>query len=443
MKKTVIIGSNHAGIAAANVLLNHYHHHEVVIIEKNAEFSYLGCGTALWVGQQIDSYEGLFYLNESDFKKNGAKIYTSTEVTHVDFRKKIVTCTNLNHETFTEEYDDLILATGSKPILLNVPGKELDHIFCLKTFNDGKKVNEFTEKETIQRVAVIGAGYIGVEIAEALKRRGKKVLLFDGENRSLSGYYDQEFSSKMDETLSNNGIELHFGEKVTEYQGKESVERLITDKGNYAVDMIINAVGFLPNNDLGKQELELFRNGAYVVDEHQQTSNPSVYAVGDCATIFSNALQKMDYIALATNAVRSGIVAGHSIGGGEVASLGVQGSNAISIFGFNMSSTGLSFESATKRGLAVSYTDYEDLQKPAFMADNYNVKLRIVYETKSRRIVGAQICSEKDVSMLTHLFSLAIHKKLTIDELQLLDLFFLPHFNQPYNYITMAALNAK
>lgn len=443
MKKTIIIGSNHAGIAAANVLLEYSDTHDVVIIEKNAEFSYLGCGTALWVGQQIESYEGLFYLNESEFRKKGATIYTNTEVTKVDFYNKTVTCSDDNHQIFTEHYDNLVLATGSKPIILNVPGKELGNIHCLKTFNDGKIVNELAEKETIQRVAVIGAGYIGVEIAEALQRRGKKVLLFDGENRSLSSYYDQAFSQKMDDTLAKNGIELHFGERVTEYQGNKQIEHLVTDKGHYAVDMVINAVGFLPNNELGKNQLELFHNGAYIVDECQQTSNPSVYAVGDCATIYSNALQKTDYIALATNAIRSGMVAGYNIAGRDVSSLGVQGSNAISIFGFNMSSTGLSIESAKKKGLNVSYTEFEDLQKPAFMADNYHVKLRIVYDTNSRRIVGAQMCSEKDVSMLTHLFSLSIHKKLTIDELKLLDLFFLPHFNQPYNYITMAALNAK
>jgi NADPH-dependent 2,4-dienoyl-CoA reductase/sulfur reductase-like enzyme len=122
---------------------------------------------------------------------------------------------------------------------------------------------------------------------------------------------------------------------------------------------------------------------------------------------------------------------------------GVQGSNGISIFGLNMVSTGVSVESALKNKMVVDYTDFEDLQKPAFMKKNDLVKIRIAFEKNSRRVVGAQLSSYEDMSSVIHMFSLAIEKQVTIDELKLLDIFFLPHFNQPYNYITMASLGAK
>ncbi|GGC75276.1 H2O-forming NADH oxidase [Enterococcus wangshanyuanii] len=443
MNKTVIIGSNHAGIAAANTLLDQYPNQEVVMIEKNSNLSYLGCGTALWVGRQIDSYEGLFYTNKEDFEAKGAKIYTETTVEQIDFQQKNIQCNSNTGERFFESYDTLILATGSKPIAPNIPGADLENIHFLKRFQDGQTVDKRMSEPNIKTVAVIGAGYIGVEIAEAAKRRGKHVLLFDGADRSLPSYYDREFTDQMDKNLSENGIELHFGELAKEYRGTKAVEAFVTNKGTYNVDLVINAIGFLPNNELGKEHLELFHNGAYVVDEYQQTSDPSVYAVGDCATIYSNALKKISYIALATNAVRTGLVAGHNIGGAKLASSGVQGSNGISIFGLNMVSTGLSVEAASKNKLDVLYTDYEDLQKPGFMADNAQVKIRIVYEKSSRRIIGAQMCSRAEISMGIHLFSLAIEQNVTIDELKLLDIFFLPHFNQPYNYITMAALTAE
>lgn len=443
MNKTVIIGSNHAGIAAANTLLDQYPNQEVVMIEKNSNLSYLGCGTALWVGRQIDSYEGLFYTKKEDFEAKGAKIYTETTVAQIDFQQKNIQCQSSTGERFCESYDTLILATGSKPIAPNIPGADLENIHFLKRFQDGQAVDKRMSEPNIKTVAVIGAGYIGVEIAEAAKRRGKHVLLFDGADRSLPSYYDREFTDRMDKNLSENGIELHFGELAKEYRGRKAVEAIVTNKGTYNVDLVINAIGFLPNNELGKEHLELFHNGAYVVDEYQQTSDPSVYAVGDCATIYSNALKKISYIALATNAVRTGLVAGHNIGGTKLASSGVQGSNGISIFGLNMVSTGLSVEAASKNKIDVLYTDYEDLQKPGFMADNAQVKIRIVYEKNSRRIIGAQMCSRAEISMGIHLFSLAIEQNVTIDELKLLDIFFLPHFNQPYNYITMAALTAE
>lgn len=444
MTKTVIIGANHAGIAAANTLLDNYQDQEVVMIDRNTNLSYLGCGTALWVGRQIDSYEGLFYTKREDFEAKGATIYMETTVDHIDFENKTVHAVTKEGEEVVETYDKLILATGSVPISPNVPGRDLANIHFLKRFQDGQSVDHELAAEGVKNVAVIGAGYIGVEIAEAAKRRGKNVLLFDAANRSLPNYYDKWFTDDMDQNLAENGIELHFGELAREYKGTDKVEEVVTDNGEYPVDLVINAIGFLPNNTLGKDHLELFTNGAYLVDRHQQTSDPDVFAVGDCATVYSNALQQTTYIALATNAVRSGIVAGHNIGGTSLESTGVQGSNGISIFGYNMVSTGLSVEAAERNGVKVSYSDYEDTQKPGFMKENDTVKIRIVYETESRRVVGAQMASRtSEIAMGIHMFSLAIEEGVTIDKMKLLDIFFLPHFNQPYNYITMAALKAE
>ncbi|MTD38437.1 NADH oxidase [Erwinia sp. CPCC 100877] len=441
--KTVIVGANHAGIAAANTLLDTYPDQEVVMIDRNTNLSYLGCGTALWVGRQIDSYENLFYTDQTAFEAKGAKIFMETAVERIDFNQKVVYCKKQNGEAFTQSYDKLILATGSAPINPDIPGRDLKNVEFLKLFQDGQTVDAAMAKAEVQTVAVIGAGYIGVEIAEAAKRRGKKVLLFDAAQRCLPNYYDKWFTDDMDNVLAENDIELHFNELAKEYKGTEKVEALVTDQGEYAVDLVINAIGFKPNNELGKEHLRLFANGAYVVDQHQQTSDPDVYAVGDCATIYSNALQETTYIALATNAVRSGIVAGHNVGGTPLEAIGVQGSNGISIFGYHMVSTGLTVQEAEKRGLNIKYTEFEDLQKPSFMKENHKVKIRIVYEAESRRIIGAQMASYEDISMGIHMFSLAIAEKVTIDKLKLLDIFFLPHFNQPYNYITMAALSAE
>lgn len=441
--KVVIIGTNHAGIAAANTLLDNYPGNEVIMIDKNSNLSYLGCGTALWVGRQIDGYDKLFYTSKDAFEKKGAKISLETSVERIDFDKKIVHGIKKDGKSFEESYDKLILATGSLPISPCLPGCDLKGLNFLKLFQEGQAVDEEISNPDVKNIAVIGAGYIGVEIAEAAKLRGKNVRLFDIAPSSLASYYDKWFTDDMDKAISDNGVETHFGEKVIEYKGEGRVSSIVTEKGEYPVDLVINAIGFIPNNLLGKDHLKLFKNGAYIVDKHQQTSDPDVYAVGDCATIYSNALEADTYIALATNAVRSGIVAGHNVGGTPLEAAGVQGSNAICVFGLKMASTGLSINAAVKAGLDVEYTDFEDLQRPGFMNENAMVKIRIVYEKTSRRVVGAQLSSTEDVSMAIHMFSLAIEEKVTIDKIKLLDIFFLPHFNQPYNYITMAALKAK
>ncbi|MEG1094342.1 FAD-dependent oxidoreductase [Lactococcus sp.] len=444
--KIVIIGTNHAGIAAANTLLDNYPGHEITMIDRNSNMSYLGCGTALWVGRQIDQPNELFYARPDDFEAKGAKVLTETEVSSIDFENKKVYATTKAGEEHVEDYDKLILAMGSRPIIPKITGNELEGIHFLKLFQEGQAVDEEFAKEEVKRIAVIGAGYIGTEIAEAAKRRGKEVLLFDAETTSLASYYDEDFAKGMDENLENHGVELHFGETAEAFKGTNGrVSQIVTNKGTYDVDMVINCIGFTANSALVGDKLDTLRNGAVKVDKHQQTSNPDVYAVGDVATIYSNALQDFTYIALASNAVRSGIVAGHNIGGTVLESAGVQGSNGISIFGYNMTSTGFSVKAAQKFGLEVAYTDFEDKQKAWFLHENNDtVKIRIVYEKSSRRIVGAQMASYGEIiAGNINMFSLAIQDQKTIDELALLDLFFLPHFNSPYNYMTVAALKAE
>jgi NADPH-dependent 2,4-dienoyl-CoA reductase/sulfur reductase-like enzyme len=441
MSKIILIGANHAGTAAANTILG-YPGHELTVIDRNDNISYLGCGTALWIGRQIDGSDGLFYSSPEALRDKGARVLMETEAKRIDYMAKTVTVTDRDGKSEVIPYDKLIIATGSLPIIPRLPGVELENIQSVKLFQDGERANALLDDPEIKNVAIIGAGYIGVELAEAVRRRGKNALLFEAESRSLSSYYDEWLTDGMDDVLRENGVELHFNERVAQFKGDKRVSAVVTDKGEYPIQMAIMAIGFRPNSEL-TAGLDSLPNGAVRVDRHQLTSEADVYAIGDCASIWSNATGAEAYIALATNAVRSGIVAAHNACGTELASPGVQGSNGISIYGYNMVSTGLSETAAKKAGFDVLVTDYEDLQKPAFMADNHSVKLRIVYDAHTRRVLGAQLASYENISMGIHMFSLAVEEGVTIDKLKLLDIFFLPHFNQPYNYITMAAISAK
>lgn len=444
MSKIVVVGANHAGTAAINTILTNYPGHEVVVYDKNSNISFLGCGMALWIGKQIAGSDGLFYSSKEKLEHNGAKVHMETDIRKIDYDKKIVYGINKDGKEINETYDKLILATGSLAIDMDIPGKELENVQFVKLFQHAKDVIEKLKKDEVKNVVVVGAGYIGVELAEAFKRCGKNVDLIDLETSCLSSYYDADLRELMENRMRENGINLNFGERVLEIKGNTKVEEIVTDKKTYKADMVILAVGFKPNNALGKDALELFRNGAFKVDKTQKTSLDDVYAIGDCATVYDNSIQEVNYIALATNAVRSGIIAAHNACGTHLETVGVQGSNGISIFGLNMVSTGLSLERAKKLGFNAAVAGYEDLQKPGFIEHNNNkVKIAIIYDLDTRRILGAQMASDQDISMGIHMFSLAIQEQVTIDKLKLLDIFFLPHFNQPYNYITMAALSAK
>ena len=424
MSKIVVVGANHAGTACINTMLDNYGaENEVVIFDQNSNISFLACGMALWIGQQISKPDGLFYADKETFEAKGAKVYMNSPVESIDYDAKKVTAI-VDGKEHVESYDKLILATGSQPILPPIKGAEMDpnsrefkstleNLQFVKLYQNAADVIEKLQDKSkhIERVAVVGAGYIGVELAEAFKRLGKEVILIDVVDTCLAGYYDHDLSEMMRQNLEDNGVQLAFGQTVQAIEGENKVERIVTDKASYDVDMVVLAVGFRPNT----------------------------------GRVYDNSINDTNYIALASNALRSGIVAAHNACGHELESNGVQGSNGIEIFGLKMVSTGLTEEKAKRFGYSPAVVEFKDTQKPTFLekVEHHDVTIKIVYDKDTRVVLGAQMVSREDMSMGIHMFSLAIQEKVTIDKLALLDLFFLPHFNKPYNYITQAALRAK
>lgn len=444
MNKIVVIGANHAGASAINTILTLEPDADVTVIEQNSNVSYLGCGTALLIGKQIEGPDGLFYCSKDKLEAQGAKVFMETAVEKIDFQNKKVVAKSKDATELIKEYDKLILATGSTPIIPNVPGIDLENVQLVKLYQNTQDVINKMENEAIKNITIIGAGYIGVELAEAFQLIGKKVTLVDIADRCLSGYYDKSFSDKVESKLSEHNIQMKFNTTLKEIKGDKKVEKIVTDKGEFDSDMVIVAIGFEPNSNLGHNDIDLFDNGAYIVNDKQETSLKDVYAIGDCATVYDNSIGGQNYIALATNAVRGGVVAGYNICGKNIDNVGVQGSNGICIYDYKMVATGLTFEKAIQYGYDAAITEFEDMQKPEFMdEDNESVNIAIVYDKSTRRILGAQVASYYDISLSIHMFSLAIQEKITIDKIKLTDIFFLPHFNKPYNYITMAALGAE
>lgn len=444
MEKIIVIGTNHAGTHAVTTLASNYKDTvETTTYDKNDNISFLGCGMALWIGNIISSANGLFYATPDSLIEMGANVHMKHEVVSVDYTAKTVTVKDQDGKERQDNYDKLIIAAGSWPILPKLPGHDLANIVYAKIFQNAQDVIEKLKDESIKRIAVVGAGYIGVELAESFKQNGKEVILINDQN-VLNMYYDAEYQDMMLQNLKDHGVDCRIGELVTSFEGVDGkVSKVNTDKDSYDVDMVLMSIGFRPNTDGFKDDaLDMLPNGAIITDDHQETSIKGVYAIGDCATVKNNASKETAHIALATNAVRTGIVAAHNAAGTEMKMQGVQGSNAIHIFGLTMCSTGMTEVVAKMKGFDIETVTVNDLLKPAFMPDNEEVSLKIVWDKKDLRILGAQMVSKSDVTLALHMFSLAIQENYTIDKLALLDLFFLPHFNQPHNFITKAGLEA-
>lgn len=437
--KVVVVGCTHAGTAAVKTILNDNPDFEVVVYERNDNISFLSCGIALYVGGVVKDPQGLFYSNPAELASMGAKVHMEHDVTNIDLNAKTLVVKDLQTgEEKTDTYDKLVLTTGSWPILPPFEGFDLDNVLLCKNYNQAKEI--FTRKTDAQKVVVIGGGYIGIELVEAFGLEGKDVTLIDGLDRILNKYLDAEFTDVLEQDLRDRGITVQLNEMVKGFEGENGkVTKVVTDKGSYDADMVIVCVGFRPNNDLVKDQLETLPNGAIIVDNYMKTSHPDVFAAGDSCAVNYNPNGGHAYIPLATNAVRMGALVGKNINGDKVAYRGTQSTSGLHLFGWNIGSTGVNEGSAKFFGLDTRSVYVEDNYRPEFMPTNEKLYMKLVYEVGTKRIVGGQIMSKYDCTASANTLSLAVQNKMTIDDLAYVDFFFQPVFDRPWNYLNILA----
>jgi NADPH-dependent 2,4-dienoyl-CoA reductase/sulfur reductase-like enzyme len=446
-QKIVVIGVNHAGTSAIRTLLAQNPNHQVTAFDRNDNISFLGCGIALSVSGIVKNVNDLFYSNCDELKRLGANVHMKTEVIRVDTQNKVVYARNI--ETGEEQqaaYDKLIYAAGSWPIEFKVTNKDLENIYICKLFQHAADLIDKASEPGIESVAIVGAGYIGIELAEAYHQKGKKVTLIDLQERVVPAYFDTEFTDRLEMDIKEEGINLVLGTRVTGYNGDDDgrVKQVITDKGTFDADLVVQCVGFRANTDL-LPEAKKLDNGAIIVDSGMRTSIPDVFAIGDSAAIHHAATGTHRHVALATNAVKGGVVAASQINGIEQVKLeSIAGTNAICAFGNKLASTGLSEAAAKAAGFDVASSYYSDNDRPEFMGSTEEVSVKLVFDKNSLRLLGAQIGSYGEASHTECIFylSLAIQKQMTLIELATTDVYFLPHFNKPFNFIISAILQA-
>ncbi|QBQ07386.1 NADH oxidase [Spiroplasma gladiatoris] len=441
--KTIVIGTNHAGTTAVRTLKRLNPEMEVVTYERNDNISFLGCGIALWVQGEVKDPNGLFYASPEILTNEGITNKMQHDWIGIDVKNKTIRLKNLvTQEEFDDNYDKLIIATGTWPIVPEIEGIHLENIQICKNYYHAQKIKAANENKDIKNVVVVGAGYIGVELVDAFVKAGKNVSLVDIADRIMPSYYDHEFTSLVEEEMLNNKVNLALRQKVVKFIGENGkVTKVVTDKEQIDADYVIFSVGVKPQTELLKGVVELDKKGAIITNEFMQSSNQDIYAVGDCAQVYNISLKQDTQIALATTAVRTGILAAVNIASSNtLKSPGFTGANGIDVFGWKMASVGISMTAAKNFGLDVEEIMFKDSDRPEFMSTYKDVFIKIIWDKKTRKIIGAQVASLNNHTEVMYMFALAIQKELTIDELPLVDIFFLPHFNKPYNFITLPAL---
>ena len=441
--KTVVIGCTHAGTSAVKSILKNHSDMEVVVFERNDNVSFLSCGIALYIGDVVKDAQSLFYSNPEELTSLGAQVNMEHNVIDIDEVNKNVTVLNmLTNETFVENYDKLVLTTGSWPIEPPIPGVEANNILLCKNYNQALEI--FQRKQDAKNVVIVGGGYIGIELVEAFYETGKNVTLIDGLDRILNKYLDKEFTDILEDDFREKGITLALNQTVASFEKDEhgNVKAVNTPEASFEADLVIMCVGFKPNNELIKGKIDTLPNGAIKVNKYMQTSNPDIYAAGDNVAVHYNPTQDHSYIPLATNAVRMGTLVGHNILENKVAYRGTQGTSGLYLFGFNIGSTGLTVGSAEHFGIEVDSVVLEDNYRPEFMPTTEKVLMKLVYRKDNNQIVGGQLISKYDITQSANTLSLAIQNGMTVEDLAYVDFFFQPHFDRPWNYLNLLAQKA-
>lgn len=440
--KIAVVGCTHAGTAAVKNMAELYPEAKITVYERNDNVSFLSCGIALYVGGVVKDANGLFYSSPSELQEMGVNMKMKHEVTNIDTEDKKIAVRNLEtNEEFEDTFDKLVMTTGSWPIIPNLEGIDLNNVVLCKNYQHANHIIE--KAKQAKKIAVIGAGYIGAELVEAFEVYGKEVTFIDSADRILNKYLDPEFTNLMETEFENRGVTLALNQAVTKFAGSDGrVEKVVTTEGEYEADLVILCVGFRPNTDLVKGQVDMLPNGAIVVDEYMQTSKKDIFAAGDSCAIYYNPIKKHTYIPLATNAVRMGTLVAQNLVKPTIKYMGTQGTSGLHIYDYNVASTGITETAASLFDMNVKSITISENNRPEFMPTYENITLKVVYEEETRRIVGAQVISKIDATQAINTLSVCVQQEMTIDELGFTDFFFQPHFNKPWHFLNQAGLQA-
>jgi len=438
--KVAVIGCTHAGTAAVKELTSQHEQLDITVYERNDNVSFLSCGIALHVGGVVEHAESLFYSSPDELAELGANMRLKHDVLEIDSTNQTIVAKNLvTGETVYDTYDKLIMTTGSWPIIPMLPGIELNQIELCKNYHHAQTI--IKKATDAERITVVGAGYIGAELVEAFEAYGKEVTFIDSADRILNKYLDRSFTDIIEQELTDRGIRLELNQTVQSFTGVDgNVIQVVTDKGTLETDLVILCVGFRPSTELLKGQIDMLPNGAIIVDDYMRTSNPNIFAAGDSCAVYYNPARTHAYIPLATNAVRMGTLVGKNLLAPKIRYQGTQGTSGLRLYDLNIASTGLTEDAAPFFGLEVASTTVQDAYRPEFMPTAENVQLKLVYETMTHRLVGAQIISKVDLTQAMNTLSVAIQNDMTLEELAFVDFFFQPHYNKPWNLLNQAAL---
>jgi NADPH-dependent 2,4-dienoyl-CoA reductase/sulfur reductase-like enzyme/rhodanese-related sulfurtransferase len=450
-QRILIIGGVAAGPKMAARVRRLLPDAEITVVDKGRYISYAGCGMPFFIDDHVSHFHELFSTgyglprNAGYFRgERMIDFLTRTEALAVDRVRKEVLVKNLEIGRESKlGYDQLVIATGADPIIPPIEGLDIEGVFQFRNPGDALAVKEYVEKRGVNEAVVVGAGFIGVEVAGALANLKLLTTVIEFKDQVLPMVLDPDLARLLEERLvSAHGIEFQIGERVLRMEGDDQgrVCRVATDRGSYDAEMVIVAVGVRPNVKLAREAgLTIGETGAILVDEHCRTSDPDVYACGDCVETTHRLTGKKTYSPFASAANRQGRVVADNIAGRRTVYKGVFGTAVLPAGLFNVGRTGLGEEQAREAGYKVATVIVPQRDRTHYHPDSKLLILKVISDQVSGRLLGVQGIGPGDVVKRIDVAATVLHFGGTIDDLNELDLGYAPPYNTPVDPLQHAA----
>ena len=426
--KVIIIGAVAAGTSAATEIRRRDKTADIVIYEKDRYISYSGCGMPYYLSNVFPSFEGLVPRDAGFFKqKHNITIQIMHEVTSIDPASRTLQVRNLlTGQEFRDSYDKLVIATGARAEKPTITGSDKKNVFTLRSISDMKNIKTFISINRPKKAAIIGSGPIGLEMAETLTKLGLKTTLIA--RSSVSRGLSPELTALIEEQLAKRNVSVITNASIDEITDKGI---LLKDGGFHAAEIVLLATGVKPSVELAKSAgIELGTTGAIKVDQHMKTSDPDIYACGDCAEYFNRITGSPVYRPLGSTANKTGIITGNHITGGNDEFQGVLGTSIFQVFDLTVAQTGLTEEEAALAGYDVIVSLDRRPNKPEFMGGE-DMTIKTVADRKSGLLLGCQIVGSQGVDRRIDVIAAMLTLKGKAEDLISLDLAYAPPYSTP------------
>ena len=439
-KRLIVVGGVAAGMSAAAKARRVNRAMQVLVYEKSHYISYAACGMPYFIAGDIGDYHSLLARTPEQMAKQGVEVHVRHEVTAIDPGARSVTVRDLEQgREFTQGYDKLVIATGARPVRPALPGLDLEGIFALRALEEGQAILRFLQDEQPRRAVILGGGYVGVEMAETFRRLGLDVTLMIRSGQVMRATLDDDVRALLEEELVRQGVKVVMGQPIA-FEGRNRVEKVITEDKSYPCDVALLGVGVRPAAALAKAAgVALGVTGAIATDDHMRTNLPDVYSAGDCAEAFHLITGRPAYIPMGSTANKQGRVAGTNAAGGEATFGGVVGTMIVRAFDVAVASTGLTAAQAQALGYAVRAKLVKAMDAAHYFPGAAKIYIKLVVDEKSGRLLGGQIVGRHSAVKRIDVLATALHHRLTISELQRLDLSYAPPFAPLWDPILVAA----